>query len=117
VVVSNINASVPNVGTSWSHAPRGVTVPQYISIHRAPGLSQEEFQQNAPDVLEGKHARSLHTYANVFEGFIVTLYEADSQDALVKEFERLGFPHDEIHEIQINMPREGLEAMVKRSGA
>ncbi len=91
-------------------------MPQFISIHRAPGLSQEEFQQNAPDVLESKHAKSLHTYANVFEGFIVTLYEGDSPDAVVKEFERLGFPHDEIHEIQINMPREGLEAMVRGSG-
>jgi hypothetical protein len=92
-------------------------VPQFISIHRAPGLSQEEFQQNAPDVLASKHAKMLHTYVNVFEGFIVTLYEGDSQDAVVKEFERLGFPHDEIHEIQINMPREALEAMVKSAGS
>jgi hypothetical protein len=95
----------------------GCIVPQFISIHRAPGLSQEEFQQNAPDVLEGKHARNLHTYANVFEGFIVTLYEGDSRDAVVKEFERLGFPYDEIHEVQINMPRDGLDAMVKGSGS
>jgi len=91
-------------------------VPQFMSIHRAPGLSQEEFQQNAPDVLEGKYATNLHTYVNVFEGFIVTLYEGDSQDAVVKEFERLGFPYDEIHEIQINLPREQLEAMAKGSG-
>jgi hypothetical protein len=67
-------------------------------------------------VLDGKHARNLHTYANVLEGFIVTLYEADSRAAVVKEFERLGFPHDEIHEIQINMPRDGLEAIVQGSG-
>jgi hypothetical protein len=91
-------------------------VPQFIAIHRAPGLSQEEFAQNAPDVLAGKHAKSLHTYANMFDGFIVTLYEGENEDAVVKEFERLGFPYEEIHEIQINMPREGLEAMVKGSG-
>ena len=91
-------------------------MPQFISIHRAPGLSQEEFQQNAPDVLEGTYATSLHTYANVFEGFIVTLYEADDADAVVKEFERLGFPHDEVHEIQLNIPRAQLEAMVKGAG-
>ena len=91
-------------------------MPQFITIHRAPGLSQEEFAQNAPDVLKGTHATSLHTYANMFDGFIVTLYDAESQDALVKEFERLGFPHDEIHEIQINAPREALEAMVKNTG-
>jgi hypothetical protein len=48
-------------------------MPQFVTVHRAPGLSQEEFAQNAPDVLESKHATMLHTYANVFEGFIVTL--------------------------------------------
>ena len=97
--------------------PGGQPVPQFISIHRAPGLSQEEFQQTAPDVLKSTHARSLHTYANMFDGFIVTLYEGDSKDAVIKEFERLGFPFDEVHEIQINMPREALEAMVDGAGA
>jgi hypothetical protein len=91
-------------------------MPQFITIHRAPGLSQEEFQQNAPEVLESKHATNLHVYANVFEGFIVTLYEGESEEAVVREFERLGFPHDEIHEIQLNIPREALEAMVKGAG-
>jgi hypothetical protein len=91
-------------------------MPQFVTVHRAPGLSQEEFAQNAPDVLESKHATMLHTYANVFEGFIVTLYEADSVEALTKEFERLGFPHDEMHEVQINMSRDQLEAMVGHGG-
>jgi len=92
-------------------------MPQFITIHRAPGLSQEEFQQNAPEVLESKHAKNLHIYANVFEGFIVTLYEGDNEHEVIREFERLGFPHDEIHEVQLNVPREALEAMVKGSAS
>ena len=80
-------------------------MPLFASIHRAPGLSQEEFMQNTPDVLKGTHATMVNVSANIFEGFIVTLYEADSPDMVVKEFERLGFPHDEVHEVQINISR------------
>jgi hypothetical protein len=88
-------------------------MPQFATIHRAPGLSQEEFMQNAPDVLEGKHATMLNVCVNVFEGFIVTLYEAEDAAALQKEFERLGFPFDEIHEVQLNISREQLASMVE----
>lgn len=88
-------------------------MPLYVSIHRAPGLSREEFEQNAVDVLESKHAKMLHVYVNVFEGFIVTVYEGDNEQAVQEEFERLGFPFDEIHEIQLNVSRENLEQMVK----
>ena len=91
-------------------------MPQFVTIHRAPGLSQEEFAQNAPDVLASKHATMLHVYVNVFEGFIVTLYEADTVDLVVKEFERLGFPHDEIHEVQLDISHDQLAAMVEAGG-
>ena len=91
-------------------------MPLFASIHRAPGLSQEEFMQNAPDVLEGKHATMVNVFANIFEGFIVTVYDAESADAVVKEFERLGFPHDEVHEVQIAISRDQLAAMVEGSG-
>ena len=84
---------------------------QFMTIHRAPGMSQEEFQQNTSDVVASKHAQVLNVYVNMFEGFIVTYYEAESEAMLVKEFERLGFPHDEVHEIQMAFTREQLEQM------
>ncbi len=91
-------------------------MPQFATIHRAPGLSQEEFMQNAADVLVGKHATMVNVFVNVFEGFIVTIYEAESSEMVVKEFERLGFPYDEVHEIQINITGEQLAAMVAGGG-
>ncbi len=91
-------------------------MPQFVTIHRAPGLSQEEFMQNAPDVLAGKHASMVNVYANVFEGFIVTVYEADSAEQVVKEFERLGFPHDEVHEVQLNISHDALQGLVEGGG-
>lgn len=88
-------------------------MPLFVNIHRAPGLSREEFQQNAPDVLESKHATMRHVFVNVFKGFVVTVYEGDSAEEVQKEFERLGFPYEEINEVQINMSREQLQSMVE----
>ena len=92
-------------------------MPLFMSIHRAPGLSREEFQQNAPDVLASKNARMLHVWVNMFEGFIVTLYEGESAAAVESEFERVGFPFEEIHEMQLDVSREQLEKMVASGGA
>jgi hypothetical protein len=38
----------------------------------------------------------------MFSGFLVTVYAATDQTALERQFERLGFPWDEIHEVQIS---------------
>ena len=54
----------------------------------------------------------MHTYANLNDGTIVNLFDADSEDALVREFERLGWPHDEIHELELSVTAEELRAMV-----
>jgi hypothetical protein len=81
-------------------------MPLFVTLHKAPGLSKEEFDANAPDVLAGKYASFRHAYANVFEGFIVSVYEAEDAAALQREFERVGFPFEEIHEMQLSFTRE-----------
>ena len=88
-------------------------MPKFITVHRAPGLIEEEMRANAGPVFESKRARFLENYVNLMDGFIVTVYEAGDRDALVREFERLGFPYDEIHEVQISTTRE---EMAKRMG-
>jgi len=91
-------------------------MPQFITIHRAPGLKREEFAQNAPEVFKGKHATFLQSYVNLGAGFIASIYEAANRDALEEEFERVGFPFDEIHEIQFAQSRAQLEQMLKSMG-
>jgi hypothetical protein len=76
-------------------------MPIFLTTHLAPGLSREEFAQNAKAVLEGRHAQFRHMYANMRSGYITTIYEAADQDALENEFERVGFPWDDIHEIDL----------------
>ena len=40
-------------------------MPRYLAIHHAPGVSQEDFQRNIPEVLAGKHATFVQTYVNL----------------------------------------------------
>jgi Protein of unknown function (DUF4242) len=88
-------------------------MPRYLAIHHAPGVSQEDFQKSMPAVLEGKYAKFLQTYVNLASGTIVNIYEAESAEAVGREFERIGFPYDEIQEIQF---AASVDEMRKMSG-
>jgi hypothetical protein len=90
-------------------------MPRYLAIHHAPGVSQEDFQRNIPEVLRGKYARFIHTYVNLAHGTIVNIYEADSEEALAREFERIGFPFDEIQEVQFGASADDLRKMAGAS--
>ena len=86
-------------------------MPRYLVIHHAPGVSQEDFQRNIPEVLRGKHATFVHTYVNLAQGTIVNIYDGDSPEAVGKELERIGFPYDEIQEIQFAGSADDLRKM------
>jgi hypothetical protein len=88
-------------------------MPRFLAIHHAPGVSQEDFQRNMPEVLRGKHARIVHTYVNLTNGTIVNIYEAESAEAVGREFERIGFPYDEIQEIQFAASAEDMQKMAQ----
>jgi hypothetical protein len=85
---------------------------RFICIHHAPGLGQEEFLANAPRVVEAKYAKMERCFVNLASGLIVQICEADSAEAVEKEFERLGFPFDEIHELQLEATYELLAQLV-----
>jgi hypothetical protein len=88
---------------------------RFVTIHRAPGLSRDELQSNAKPVLEGVNAQFEQMWVDMFSGFIVTVFQAENQAALESEFERLGFPWDEVHEVQVHLDRPALEKMVAAS--
>jgi len=85
-------------------------MPRYLVIHHAPGISQEDFQRNMPEVLASKHATFLQTYVNIASGTVVNIYEGESEAAVGRELERVGFPFDEIQAIQF----EGLAADLRK---
>jgi hypothetical protein len=75
-------------------------MPRYLVIHHSPGVTAEDFQKSVPAVLEGKHAKFVQCYANMVDGVIVNLYDGESEAAVGRELERIGFPFDEIKELQ-----------------
>jgi len=87
-------------------------MPRYLVIHHAPGVTAEDFQKSVPTVLENKHATFVQCYANMVDGVIVNLYDGESVQAVSRELERIGFPFDEIKELQFAASAADLRAMV-----
>jgi hypothetical protein len=87
-------------------------MPRYLVIHHAPGVTPEAFQASVPAVLESKFAAFVQCYANMVDGVIVNLYDADSEDAVARELERIGFPFDEIKELQFSASAEDLKKLI-----
>jgi uncharacterized protein DUF4242 len=90
-------------------------MPRYLVIHHAPGVNQEDFQRNIPEVLRSKYATFVQTYVNLASGTIVNLYDGESEEAVGRELERVGFPFDEIREVQFAASAEDLRKMVPAS--
>jgi hypothetical protein len=86
----------------------------FLSLHQAPGLSPQEIAGYGPDVAKGIHATFRQLYVNTDSGFIVSVYEADSADAVEQEFERVGFPFDSINEIDFTLSADQLTQMLAR---
>lgn len=87
----------------------------FVGIHKAPGLQREEFAENAADVLASPYAKLLEVRSNVQEGFILTFWESKSTENVIAEFERAGFPHQEVHELNLILGREQFEEMASQS--
>lgn len=87
-------------------------MPRYLVIHHAPGVTPEAFQRSVPAVLEGKHATFVQCYANMVDGVIVNLYDGADEHAVARELERIGFPFDEIKELQFSASAGELKKMI-----
>jgi hypothetical protein len=87
-------------------------VAKFLVIHHAPGVTPEQFQENVPDILANQHATFLHCYANMANGTIVNLYDAEDDAAVEREMEAIGFPFDEIAHVQFDASPDDLRAMV-----
>ena len=91
-------------------------MPQFLTIHRAPGLKREEIAQNAAAVLKADIAVFRQIYVNLADGFLVSIFEGPSKDKVEEQLEILGFPIDEMHEIQFAQSRSELEKQVAQFG-
>ena len=91
-------------------------MPLYVGVHKAPGLQQEEFALNAADILSSPYAQFQEIRANIKEGFILSFWESESAENVVAEFERAGFPHQEVHEMTMVIDRAKFEQLANGQG-
>ena len=91
-------------------------MPQYMTVHRAPGLLRDQWVESSVEVQAGRHAAFKQAYVNLGSGFIFTIYEADNQEKLIEQFEELGFPYEEIHEIQFSQSFDEMVGMLEQMG-
>lgn len=91
-------------------------MPQYMTIHRAPGLLKEQWVENAVGIYNAEGARFVQAYANLATGTIITIYEAENQATLEEQFEELGLPFEEINEVQLSQSFAEMEGMLKGMG-
>jgi hypothetical protein len=80
-------------------------------------MLREQWVENAHGVYTGEHASFKQAYVNLATGFIFTIYEADSREKLEEQFEELGLPFDEIHEIQFSQSYDEMVEMLKQMGS
>jgi hypothetical protein len=91
-------------------------MPRYLVIHHSPGVTAEDFQKSVPAVLEGKYATFVQSFANLVNGTIVNIYDGENDAAVGRELERIGFPFDEIQEVQFAASAADLRAMMGGKG-
>lgn len=84
---------------------------RFISTHQAPALDPSEVAAYVPDIKLNTHAQFEQCFINLDGGFIVTVYEAENEDALRQEFDRIGWPVETINEVQYAVNSEGLDAI------
>jgi hypothetical protein len=89
---------------------------KYMSLHRAPGLLPENWDDNSVGIHASKSVRFVQSYVNLGTGFIFTVWETASQDALIEQLEEWGMPFEEIHEVQFSQSFPEMEARLKQLG-
>ncbi|HEY5211306.1 MAG TPA: hypothetical protein VIJ42_17845 [Stellaceae bacterium] len=91
-------------------------MPQFITIHRTPGLKRDDLAQNAANVLDAKIATFRQIYVNIASGLIVSVFEADTKEQVEEQMEVLGFPIDEMHEVHFAQSRDEMAQMLQQYG-
>lgn len=84
---------------------------RFVSVHQAPALDPSEVSAYVPDIKQNTHATFEQCFINLEKGYIVTVYDAENEDAVRQEFDRIGWPVDTVTEVQFSVDADGLDAI------
>lgn len=83
----------------------------FVSVHQAPALDPAEVAAYVPDIKQNTHAEFRQCFIDLDNGFIVTLYESADEASVRREFDRIGWPVDSVHEVQYSIDKTALDAI------
>jgi Protein of unknown function (DUF4242) len=83
----------------------------FLTTHQAPPLVGDALSDSAAEIAESVHATFRTLYVNLKTGYLVSVYEAENAEAVEREFERLGYPFDQIHEIELTLDAASFKAL------
>lgn len=94
-----------------AHLKKEKQMTTYVSVHQAPSLAPEEVASYVPEIKQNTYAEFQQVFINLELGYIVTVYEADDEEAVRKEFDRIGWPVDTVTEVHFSVDAAGLDAV------
>jgi hypothetical protein len=89
---------------------------KFMSLHLAPGLLPENWDDTSTGVYHAKAVRFVQAYVNLGVGRIISIWEAPNKDTLIEQFEEWGMPFEEINEVQFSQSHAEMEARLKQLG-
>ncbi len=73
---------------------------RYVGLHTLPGFTREMLAQATPALERFDSPRFLRAYTAFADGKVVCEWESPDKPAVVKAYESLGFPYDEIVQVE-----------------
>ncbi|MEK7217247.1 MAG: nickel-binding protein [Chloroflexota bacterium] len=73
---------------------------RYIGLHTLPGFTREALAAATPMLGTTKGATFMRAYSGFRDGKVVCEFDAASKDAVAQAYKELGFPYDEIVEVE-----------------
>jgi hypothetical protein len=78
-------------------------MPKFMVTHTLPpkGISRDKFSQVSAASQQDPNVKGLESFANLTEGKIFCLWEAQQPEAIVKWFEKMQVPYDTITRLEM----------------
>jgi Protein of unknown function (DUF4242) len=73
---------------------------RFIGLHTIPGFTREMLAQATPALEQSRQPEFLKAYTSFREGKVVCEWESGSKDEVAKAYSDLGFPYDDIVEVE-----------------
>lgn len=72
----------------------------YVGLHTLPGFTRQMLAEATPALEAFESPRFMRAYTAFAEGKVLCEWESPDKQAVVRAYEKLGFPYDEIVKVE-----------------